>query len=138
MYKASLRIWYWLIYWKVNYLLVKYGHRWNRQKWRISTNIRFKLSLPFAMQLIFELKKKETNKQTKKKQEILSMLPKKPTLKMLIAQSSDSFWKTLINYLLYLFLFCLFFRLSYLVQIEPVQKSNSDDSKKVSDQPGKI
>ena len=36
-----------------------------------------------------------------------------------------------------MFLFCVFFMLSYPVQIEPVQNSDSDDSDKVSNQRGK-
>ena len=40
----------------------------------------------------------------------------------------------MINYLLHMFLFYVFFMLSYLVQIEPVQNSDSDDSDKVSNQ----
>ena len=36
-----------------------------------------------------------------------------------------------------MFLFYVFFMLSYLVQIEPVQNSDSDDSDKVSNQQGK-
>ena len=36
-----------------------------------------------------------------------------------------------------MFLFCVFFMLYYLVQIEPVQNSDSDDSDKVSNQRGK-
>ena len=36
-----------------------------------------------------------------------------------------------------MFLFWVFFMLSYLVQIEPVKNSDSDDSDKVSNQRGK-
>ena len=36
-----------------------------------------------------------------------------------------------------MFLFWVFFMLSYLVQIEPVKNSDSDDSDKVSNQQGK-
>ena len=36
-----------------------------------------------------------------------------------------------------MFLFCVFFMLSYIVQIEPVKNSDSDDSDKVSNQRGK-
>ena len=54
----------WLIYFKDNYLFVKYRHGWKRQKWRSycsneQQDIKFNLSLPFPMQLIFELKKQE-------------------------------------------------------------------------------
>ena len=36
-----------------------------------------------------------------------------------------------------MFLFCVFFMFSYLVEIEPVQNSDPDDSDKVSNQRGK-
>ena len=36
-----------------------------------------------------------------------------------------------------MFLFCVFFMFSYLVEIEPVQNSDHDDSDKVSNQRGK-
>ena len=41
------------------------------------------------------------------------------------------------NYLLYMFLFCVFLMLSYLVKIESVQRRDSDDSDKVGNQRGK-